>query len=390
LSQKKDWDNPFFFAMKLVDEIKNALRQSGFVLVGLTQPLPPPHLLTYYRWLDEGRQAGMTYLATEVARAKRADPRLVFPGVQTILVVGLPYGGSKPEAPTPPGEISGRIASYAWGRDYHDLIPPRLTSVMSSFFRPEQFRVYSDTGPILERDYALQAGLGWIGKNTCLIHPRHGSYFLLGIALLEAVLQPDPPFAADRCGSCRRCIEACPTGCILPDRTIDSNRCISYLTIEHKGPIPGQLRPLLGDWVFGCDICQAVCPWNGRFADLPADPQLAIPAESSRPHLTEELKLTPEQFNQKYHGTPLLRAKRRGYLRNVAVALGNQPDPRSVPALAQAVTGDAESLVRGHAAWALGQIGTSQATRTLEQALKAEAEPRVREDILVALERGKV
>jgi len=214
--------------------------------------------------------------------------------------------------------------------------------------------------------------LGWIGKNTCLINPALGSYFFLAEILLGLYIEPDQPFAHDRCGSCRRCIEACPTGCILPDRTIDSRRCISYLTIELKGSIPHGLRPLIGDWVFGCDVCQQVCPWNQRFAPSGGDPSFAPRPRASCPDLIKELALSPQEFNLKFRGSPVKRAKRRGYLRNVAVALGNAGDPSAVHVLGQALLNDHEPLVRGHAAWALGCIGDDNAIAWLEESTSQE------------------
>jgi epoxyqueuosine reductase len=216
---------------------------------------------------------------------------------------------------------------------------------------PVKNRWYTDTGPLLERDLAQRAGVGWIGKNTCLIHPQHGSYFLLSEILLDLELEPDAPFVTDHCGTCRRCIEACPTDCILPDRTIDARRCISYLTIELKDDIPEELRQKIGDWVFGCDICQAVCPWN-RFAGE-GDP--AFSGNTSAPSLIEELSLTPQEFNRQFKGTPVKRAKRRGYLRNVAVALGNTGDMHALPVLQNALH-DKEPLVREHIRWAIEEI----------------------------------
>jgi epoxyqueuosine reductase len=216
---------------------------------------------------------------------------------------------------------------------------------------PVRNRWYTDTGPLLERDLAQRAGIGWIGRNTCLIHPQHGSYFLLSEILLDLELEPDPPFVTDHCGTCRRCIEACPTDCILPNRTIDATRCISYLTIELKEAIPPELREKTGSWIFGCDICQTACPWN-RFAQ-PGDPAFgeADPLRS----LTEELSLSPREFNQRFKRSPVKRAKRRGYLRNVAVALGNTGDMHILPVLQNALN-DEEPMVREHAKWAIEKI----------------------------------
>ena len=275
------------------------------------------------------------------------------------------------------------------------MIPARLERLVAFIERetgtPLVYRAYTDAGPLLERDLAQRAGLGWIGKNTCLIHPGTGSYFFLAELLLGIDLEPDQPFLEDRCGSCTRCLEACPTGCILPDRTLDAARCISYLTIELKGPIPPELRPQVGAWVFGCDVCQQVCPWNERYARAENLPE-ALPEFAARPgmpanNLVEELSLSQEDFSRKFRGSPVKRAKRRGFLRNVAVALGNAGDPAAVPALASTLQNDPEALVRAHAAWALGQIGGQAALEVLEQAANTEADLDVQVEIYAALDR---
>ena len=253
------------------------------------------------------------------------------------------------------GEGELHIASYARGADYHDILPARMEELVQFIEEqvggPIKNRYYTDTGPILERDLAQRAGIGWIGKNTCLINPKQGSYFLLSEILLDLALEPDPPFVTDHCGTCTRCITACPTDCILPNRTIDATRCISYLTIELKDDIPTELREKIGDWVFGCDICQMVCPWN-QFA---AEGDSAFDDTRSPHSLTEELTLTPQAFNQRFKRTPLQRAKRRGYLRNVAVALGNTADMHALPVLQNALN-DEEPMIREHAQWAINQI----------------------------------
>jgi epoxyqueuosine reductase len=379
--------------MTLKNSIKTEAGRLGFELFGVTTPDPPPHYANYEDWLHDGRHGEMSYLATERARQRRADPRQIMPECQSILVAGMRY-------PTPAqiflyqdapgGQQNGRVAAYAWGDDYHTVLVERLQQLVAFVeFRlgnSFSYRIYTDTGPLLERELAQRAGLGWIGKNTCLINPKAGSYFLLGEVLLDIDLEPDAPFEADRCGSCSRCLEACPTGCILPDRTIDARRCISYLTIELKGSIPTDLRPAIGNWVFGCDVCQEVCPWNQRFAgmqgDSAFDPHPDIPA----PILVNELSLTPQAFNRKFVGSPVKRAKRGGYLRNVAVALGNTLDPSCVPALANVLKHEGKPLVRKHAAWALGQIGGSAAYQSLQAAYRSETDPGVREAILSALE----
>jgi epoxyqueuosine reductase len=366
--------------------IKAEAFRLGFSLAGITLPEMPPHFSVFVRWLEAGRQAGMGYLATERSVARRADPRQVLPGARSAVMVALPY--ALPDtAQASPGQ--GRVAAYAWGADYHDVIPQRLAALVAAVEgwvgHAVHQRAYTDTGPLLERDLAQQAGLGWIGKNTCLIHPRMGSYFLLAEILLDVELEPDAPLDHDFCGSCHRCIDACPTGCILPDRTIDAGRCISYLTIENKGEIPADLRPAMGNWVFGCDVCQQVCPWNLRFGGSPPDAGLAPRQDVPTPNLAEEIGLTPQEFNRKFKDSPIQRPHRRGYLRNVAVAMGNLADPGLVPSLVGALEDDPEALVRGHAAWALGRTGTRLAREALDRALKREADERVRAEIRSAL-----
>jgi len=375
--------------MNLQLALKGELARLGFPLAGLTLPARPAHFDVYRAWVENGQHAEMAYLSSEQALLRREDPRTNLPGSGTVIVVGLPYANPA-SLPVPDfAELCGRVAAYAWGADYHDLIQPRLASAaqhLSALLKKSvRFRAYTDTGPILERDLAQAAGLGWIGKNTCLIAPGLGSFFLLGELFVEADLEPDPPFTADRCGSCRRCIDACPTGCIRPDRTLDARRCISYLTIENKGSIPPELRPALGSWVFGCDICQIVCPWNQRFAHLPVEAALQARPEVANPQLLNDLTLTPQTFNQKFRGSPLKRAKRRGYLRNIAVALGNSGRPEAAPALAACLLEESEPLVRAHAAWGLGRLPTPAARTALEKAKSTEMDAVVQAEIQAAL-----
>ena len=344
--------------MELKQAVKEHARQLGFPLAGVTTPEPPPHLSTFERWLNDKHHGDMHYLANDRARTHRADPRLILSECESILVLAAPYAdprsaeASKEPAPT------GRVAAYAWGDDYHNTFPVKLGELVAfieeQVGHPVPNRYYTDTGPILERDLAQRAGLGWIGKNTCLINPKHGSYFLLAEILLDIELEPDQPFSTDHCGTCTRCIQACPTECILPGRTIDARRCISYLTIELKDEIPEEIRPSLGDWVFGCDICQMVCPWN-RFANQKVDASFAPRPDVPHPNLIHDLELTFEAFNHKFKGSPVKRAKRRGYLRNVSVALGNSQDPNVISTLENAVE-KSEPLVHEHAAWAIENI----------------------------------
>ncbi len=343
--------------MNLKQAVKAEARRLGFMLAGVTSADPPPHYPAFTAWLAQGRHGEMAYLASDASRQRRADPRALLPDCRSILVLAAPYSAP---APAPQNASRGRVAAYAWGEDYHETLSDRLRQlgdfIQAQAGQPVVLRGYTDTGPLLERDLAQRAGLGWIGKNTCLIHPQTGSYFFLAELLLSIEMEPDPPFAADHCGTCTRCIQACPTGCILPDRTLDARRCISYLTIELKGEIPVELRRLTGDWVFGCDVCQQVCPWNQRFAPAEGDPAFAARPGLPFPDLEAELALTPEAFNRKFKGSAVRRAKRRGYLRNAAVALGNHRRLEAVPALRQAAQEEAEALIRQAAAWALEQM----------------------------------
>jgi epoxyqueuosine reductase len=343
----------------LKQSIKDRALQLGFSLAGVTTPDRPPHYSTFENWLAQGLYGEMKYLATDRSRAGRAEPKQILPECKSILVLATPYD---PPRGTGNHETAnrdqGQIAAYAHGQDYHDVLPARMKELVQFIEEqvksPVKNRWYTDTGPILERDLAQRAGIGWIGKNTCLIHPKQGSYFLLSEIFLDLELEPDAPIVTDHCGTCTRCIEACPTDCILPDRTLDATRCISYLTIELKDDIPVELRDKMGNWIFGCDICQAVCPWN-RFAPE-GDP--AFGDDTPTHALTDELTLTPQAFNQRFKRTPVQRAKRRGYLRNVAVALGNTGEMHALPVLQNALN-DEEPMVREHAQWAINKISQS-------------------------------
>ena len=342
----------------LTQAVKHEAHRLGFALAGITTPDPPPHWSIFQDWLTEGRHGSMSYLADERTRRRRANPRELLPECRSILVLGAPYPNPKSAQADAEPAPHGRVAAYAWGDDYHNVLPERM-KVLVDFIeeqvgQPVSNRWYTDTGPILERDLAMQAGLGWIGKNTCLINPSKGSYFFLSEILLGIELEPDPPFNTDHCGTCTRCIDACPTQCILTDRTLDARRCISYLTIELKDDIPTEFRSQLRDWVFGCDICQMVCPWN-RFAPLNGDLAFTPRDGLPRPELIQELALTPDEFNHKFKNSPIKRAKRRGYLRNITIALGNSKDPQAIPYLLNTLQ-DPEPMVREHAAWALDRL----------------------------------
>ena len=341
----------------LKQAIKEKARQLGFILAGVTSCEPPAHYGVFETWLTHEYHGTMNYLGEERSRIRRADPKQILPECQSILALAIPY---QPVTwNMEPGTL--QVASYALGDDYHDIIPPRLQQIVQ--FIEEQVghpipnRYYTDTGPVLERELAQRAGLGWIGKNSMLINPKAGSTFFLAEILLGIEVEPDEPFSTDQCGTCARCITACPTQCILPDRTVDARRCISYLTIEVKGEIPVELRPQIGNWVFGCDVCQQACPWN-RFS-LPPDP--AFEPKIPLPVLPSDLLLSSVEFNKRFKRSPIKRAKRRGYLRNISIASGNNGGKNDIPILEQAAQDD-EPLVKSHAQWARKVIETKIAS----------------------------
>jgi len=364
----------------LAQWLKDEALQQGFDLAGITTPEPPPHLDRYAAWLDAGLHGEMSYMAGAHSRSGRADPRRLLPGCQSILVLAANY------SPAVSSPAPARIAAYARGDDYHDFLTARGRAIVDHLQqrlgRPVAARVYTDTGPLLERELAQRAGLGWIGRNTCLINPQIGSMTLLLEILLDVALPPDPPFAADRCGSCHRCVDACPTGCILPDRTIDARRCISYLTIESRRAIPRHLRHAVDGWLFGCDACQLACPWNQRFASPTPDPAFASRTSLNPPDLAALLTAPAPSF---LRGSPLKRARRSGLARNAAVVAGNLHSGDQIAALGQALLTDSDPMVRGHAAWALGEHPGAEAREFLHRAFAQETDASVLEEIEAAL-----
>jgi epoxyqueuosine reductase len=339
---------------ELSKRIKMQARQWGFDLVGVTVPYPSDHTAFYRDWLAQGYHAGMGYLARADAKSKRVDPRRIMPETRSIVVVAMNYYPG--EFPAAEG-CRGRVSRYAWGADYHDVILQRLHR-LAEWIDGEvkqrlTYRAYVDTGPLLERELAQRAGLGWIGKNANLISPKMGSYLFLGELLLDLELKPDAAFADDRCGNCTACLDACPTGALTATRTLDARRCISYLTIEHRGDIPAWIHPLIGDWAFGCDVCQEVCPWNRRFA--PRTREHAFNPIHPTLDLVKMLALNEEEFRSRFRATPLWRAGRPGLLRNATVVLGNLGDAAAVPALERALC-DPEPMVARHATRALSRL----------------------------------
>jgi epoxyqueuosine reductase len=358
----------------LTARVKESARQLGFDLVAVGPAEPADHAAAFERWLDAGHAGTMGYL--ERGRDRRADPGRVLPGARSIVVCALGYFQG-PAAVGPPG-----VARYAWGADYHGVMEPRLrvlADTIAACAPGTAARAYVDTGPLLERDLAARAGLGWVGKNTMLLHPALGSFFFIGTVLTTAELEADAPLP-DRCGTCTRCLDACPTDAFVGPYELDARRCIAYLTIEHRGPIPATLRSGVGGWTFGCDVCQDVCPWNRR---APVTREAAFGA---RPHppLAELLALDEVTYLDRFRGSPLKRARREGLARNAAVALGNRGARGDVAALTRALS-HAEPIVRSHAAWALGRIRGEDARAALVAARARETDTEVLREIEQAL-----
>jgi epoxyqueuosine reductase len=370
----------------------------GFEAVGIAAVAPLEARAHYQAWLAAGRHGEMRYLASPKHRERRDDPARILRDVRSVVCVALCH---EPGRDAARDARLGRIARYAAGEDYHRVMRDRLLGlerwIERELWPGSRALWYSDTGAILERGWAERAGLGWVGKHAGILSERIGSWFLLGEVLVDRELEPDPPPAQEHCGTCRRCLDACPTAAIVAPYQVDARRCVSYLTIELRGPIPVELRPAIGDWVFGCDICQDVCPWN-RFAP---------PAREARLHgrslegwtLERFLSLDEPGFDALFAGSPIRRARRAGFLRNVCVALGNRGEAAAVPALVGTLAGDPEPLVRAHAAWALGEIArligaesaecsVADIARALGRAAAGDAADDVRAEARAALARS--
>jgi epoxyqueuosine reductase len=393
----------------------------GFELAGVAGLEPSAHAEQYRSWIAAGRHGNMEYLARPDAVEARLDPRKRWQELRSAIVVGLGYdpeGASvapnaattlnEPAAADTPTTPRGReaqhaednspdrgvIARYARGRDYHKVLKSKLLRLLERIegdvgHALPAARAYVDTGPVLERDLARRAGLGWFGRSTMLVNPARGSFFFIGALLVELDLEASVPFERDHCGTCSACVDACPTGALLGRNAagapvMDATRCISYLTIENRGAIPRELRSAIGNRIYGCDICQEVCPFTRKFSTPSLEPDFAPRAGVVAPPLVQLMKMSAVEWDSFSQGSAVRRAKRSGFLRNVAVALGNWGDESAVPALVDALSDD-EALIRGHAAWALGEIESSAATAALHAAVETETDPWVLEEIAAAI-----
>ena len=326
---------------------------AGFDEARIASAVAPPVLAHFRKWIEDGRAGVMTYLADQVDR--RSDMKTAFPWARSVIVAALQYDTPHPYS-TEAAQGSAWISRYAWGDDYHDVVRSRLEALRGSLglaLGPFESRAYVDTGPVAEKAYAVAAGLGSYGKNTCVLNQRLGSWFFIGVLITDLDLAPDTP-TTDICGSCRACLDACPTNAFPEPYLLDARRCISYLTIEVKDSVDPDLRESMGHQVFGCDICQDVCPWNRKrrvSGSLPFEPR---PGNVS-PSFEELATLTPDAFRERFKKNPIKRSKRRGLLRNVALAIGNSGSGKHIPLL-EGLIGDEDPIVREHAIWGLERL----------------------------------
>jgi epoxyqueuosine reductase len=366
----------------VVQSLQTEAHRLGFELFGVSAAVKPTGFSHLTTWLDQNYHGEMAYF--ERRREAYSDPQHVLDEVRSLVILGMRYAGGVSRIS---GPRHAQIASYAAVQiDYHDVIWEKLDALgefLTSVIPEARWRGVVDTAPLLEREFAELAGLGWAGKNTMLINPRQGSYFFLSALLTDFELPPSEPFKADHCGTCRRCLEACPTDAFVDAHVLDARRCISYLTIEHRSPIPHDLREGIGDWLFGCDVCQDVCPWN-RFAKPPSTEEFR--EERSQPSfdVIDILKLDDKGFRLRFRHTPLWRAKRRGLLRNACIVAGNLQSVAAVPELTRLLA-DEEPLIRGAAAWGLGKILRAEHQDLLTARLNTETDATVRDEIELAL-----
>lgn len=369
-------------------DIQTEAQALGFSLIGIREPQRPVHYETFEAWLGKGLHASMQWLSADHSRKLRSDPALLLPDSRSLISLAVVY---PPATNANPNPGFGRVASYARVIDYHSALTKKLKELVNRIRQitgtSAHSKVFVDSSPLLERDFAAMSGIGWIGKNTCLISPALGSFLFLAEILLDIELPVSQPFNYDRCGTCHRCQDACPTQCIRSDRTIDSNRCISYLTIENKGVIPLRLRKSIGDWVFGCDVCQIVCPWNRKSASQPFSPILSQVLETGFIDLTQEINLKSSTFIDHYAQLPIKRAGWENYLRNVIICSGNTKDPKFAHPLSEILLHEPTSILRSHAAWAIGQINDKRSHQILENAIKNEKDETVKSEIMGALDK---
>ena len=371
--------------LTLTEQIQRRANELGFELVGITPAAHSETIERYRQWIENGYAGKMYYLEKHLSL--KTDVRQLLTEAKSVISLAMNYYTFDPPKALAEDPGRGQISRYAWGDNYHELIRKRLLDLVEFIKQTAEnklkTRVCVDTAPVIEREYAQKAGIGWIGKNTNLIHWRSGSWYFLSEILVNIDLESETPPLRGSCGTCTRCIEACPTDAIIEPNLLDSRSCISYLTIELRESIPKQLRTKMGNLIFGCDICQEVCPWNSK-AIPTAEPAFHPREGNLAPKLLSMINMTQQEFSRRFKGSPIKRAKRRGFLRNILVAIGNWGNKRAVPSLKGALADD-EPLIRSHAAWALGRIGGETARQILQKQRTVETEPEVITEIQDAL-----
>ena len=370
----------------LTERIRNHANHLGFELVGVTPAEQSQTIQRYRAGIETGYAGEMDYLKRHLPL--KEDTRQLLQEAKSVISLAMNYYTEDPSANLVNDTSRGQISRYAWGDDYHDLIRERLLDLVNYIRNTAETeiksRVFVDSGPILEREFAQKAKLGWIGKNTNLINWRSGSWYFLAEVLVSLELEYTSEALRGSCGTCTKCIDACPTDAIVEPNWLDSRLCISYLTIELRDSIPVELRPQMGNLIFGCDICQEVCPWNSKA--IPTSERAFHPRDGNlTPSLLSLVNMTRSEFSNRFKGSPIKRTKRKGFLRNVLIAIGNWGSREALPALKKALLDD-EPLIRGHAAWALGQIGGEEAKRTLKTQLTREVDTEVNSEIQDALQ----
>jgi len=342
--------------MNLKAKIKAGAENLGFVAVGFTRLEPVPGLQQFKDWIENGHHAEMNYLASQRSLETRSDPRLLLPTCQTVISLLSSYPPPEDLQAAVTSKFKGRIAAFALQQDYHEVLRERLDQLakLINELAGDDIETYPcvDSAPILEKGYAHKAGLGWIGRNSLLLHPKFGSWTYLSELLISLDLEPDLPYEGDGCGDCQLCIKACPTQAILPDRSIDASRCLSYLTIENRGEIPEEFRKAVGNRIFGCDQCQSVCPVNKR-----EQTEDRVSIIDGSPDLAQSFGLTEEEFKLKYRHTPVWRAKYSGYRRNVGIAMGNSGQKEFIPLLEEGLRNENDPIVADAVRWALEELG---------------------------------
>lgn len=370
--------------------IKAEADNLGFSFISFTEVKQTPHFGVYREWVNRGFHGSMRYLSKERTLKARQDPAILLDNARSMIVFGFQYNFLDKEKNSGVRPV-GIISSYATYEDYHHFLKRKAKDLMANLRQkisePFKYRIFVDSAPVMEKDNAFMAGVGWIGKNSLLISPTLGSFLFLGCILIDLEIQSSRSFSQDLCGDCRKCIQVCPSNCITENHSIDASQCVAYLTIEYKGIVPRELRRKIGNRVFGCDICQEVCPINKKVMKTSPNPQSALKQlTQSKVNILAELAMDETDFGEKYCQTPVSRTTYEGFRRNLIIALGNSRFKKAIPFLADILNSDPSWLLRLHSAWALVEINTTDSIGIVHEHLRDEKDERVRQEIIELLE----